>query len=132
MNEIQIKHVSASECIELCKKGALLVDVREEYDTNSKQFGIDQAVIIHASELHDNYHKLPKDRLLIIADCVGLNSKKSLIYLHGKGFDKLANLAGGILDWERQGHKVIRDKNEMFSGVCACKLKSKNSKINSK
>lgn len=36
----------------------------------------------------------------------------------------LVNLAGGIVDWEREGYKVIKNKAEMLHGQCACMLKS--------
>ncbi len=127
-----IRHITASECVELCKESAVLVDLREEYETAAKQFGIENIIYLPWSEFFENYNKLPKTKLLIFADCVGLRSKEAVEFLGDKDFPQIANLAGGILDWERGGQKVIRNRDEMVAGVCACNMKSKKRKINYK
>jgi rhodanese-related sulfurtransferase len=132
MKENKIEHITASKCLDLIKNGGLLVDVRDSYDTSGKQFGIKEVVIIHKSDFHKNFQTLPKDKELIIADSVGLKSKEIVLFLLENGYNKVYNLAGGIMDWEKFGYPVTRNRDEMMAGVCACQMKSKNSKINYK
>jgi rhodanese-related sulfurtransferase len=123
-----IVHLTGDELIGLIKEDAVLVDLREEFETGARQFDLDPVIFIPYSELNNHYEELPKDRLLILADSVGLRSKEALIFLKEKGFTNLANLAGGIVDWERAGFKVIKEPKEMMHGQCACMLKHKHLK----
>ena len=63
------------------------------------------------------------DRYIIFADAVGLRSKEAVIFLKGKGYDKIANMAGGIVDWERDGLPIATDIRNRLSGSCMCQLK---------
>ncbi|MDT8308517.1 MAG: rhodanese-like domain-containing protein [Bacteroidales bacterium] len=123
-----IRHLSAREAFMLCKEGAILVDLRTPYETDARQFDAENVLLFPKDDLKEDYTALPKDRLLILADGVGLHSKEALVFLRSKGYEKIANLAGGIVDWEREGYHVITDKNEMMRGQCACMLKSKTGK----
>jgi rhodanese-related sulfurtransferase len=66
---------------------------------------------------------LPRDRLIIVADCVGLKSKKALPVLRGQGFESIASLIGGMIDWEQDGMPAVIDRDEELSGSCACKVR---------
>ena len=70
-----IRHITASECVELCKKSAVLVDLREEYETAAKKFGVENIIYLPWSEFFENFNNLSKTKLLIFADCVGLRIK---------------------------------------------------------
>ena len=67
--------------------------------------------------------ELPQDRYLIFADTVGLRSKEAVLFLKRKGFEKIANMAGGIVDWERDGLPLKSNIEERLSGSCMCQLK---------
>jgi predicted sulfurtransferase len=66
---------------------------------------------------------LPQDKYLIFADTVGLRSKEAVVLLKDKGFKKIANMAGGIVDWERDGFPLKANIEERLSGSCMCQLK---------
>lgn len=119
-----IINVTGNQVNELCKTGAVLVDIREEYDTVARQFDVENLLLLPYSVFKDHYDKLPRDITLIIADGVGTRSKDTVIFLKSKGFDNVVNLAGGIVDWVKAGNKVIKNKKEMLHGQCACMLKS--------
>lgn len=108
-------HVSGNEVIQLCQKGAILVDIREDYETAARRFAIDNTIFVPYSILKQNYNDLPKDKLLIIADGVGLRSKETVQLLKNNGYKHVVNLAGGIVDWEREGYKVIKTKPKCFT-----------------
>ncbi len=123
-----IIHLSCEEVITLCKDGAILVDIREEFETVARQFAVKNMILLPNSILKAHFNELPHNNLLIIADSVGLRSKAAVLFLKDQGFNLIANLAGGIVDWERAGYKVNKNPAEMLHGQCACMLKSNTGK----
>jgi rhodanese-related sulfurtransferase len=118
-----ILNVSPGEAFELCGKGAVVVDVREEYLNNFKNFDVPEILFIPISKLEQKLSELPKEKYLIFADTVGLRSKEAVVLLKDKGFIKIANMAGGIVDWERDGLPLKTNIEERLSGSCMCQLK---------
>jgi rhodanese-related sulfurtransferase len=118
-----ILNVSPREAFELVKKGALIIDVREENLRSFKSFDVSGLVYFPKSKLVEEYDNLPSDRYMIFADTVGLRSKEVVIFLKEKGFEKIANMAGGIVDWERDGLPLTTDITTRLSGSCICQLK---------
>jgi rhodanese-related sulfurtransferase len=118
-----IFNVSPREAFDLCSKGAVIVDVREEYLNNYKHFDVHDILFIPMSKLIQNLSELPQDKYLIFADTVGLRSKEAVVFLKDKGFVKIANMVGGIVDWERDGLPMTTDISSRLSGSCVCQLK---------
>ena len=118
-----ILNVSPHEAFELCSNGAIIVDVREEYLNNFKNFNVPEIVFFPISSLVHKLSELPQDKYLIFADTVGLRSKEAVVLLKDKGFIKIANMAGGIVDWEREGLPLKTNIEERLSGSCMCQLK---------
>ncbi|HNW90077.1 MAG TPA: rhodanese-like domain-containing protein [Bacteroidales bacterium] len=121
-----IRHISAREAFYAVSKGAVLVDIREEYHTSMKTFKVDNYLILPQSIFEENIINLPKDRPLIIADASGIHSKAVAEKLLKNGYTLVANLAGGIMDWERDGFPVQKDPARQLSGQCPCMLKPVN------
>ena len=118
-----IFNVTPHEAFELCSKGAVIVDVREVYLNNFKNFSVPEILFLPKSRLEKEFLELPQDKYLIFADTVGLRSKEVVTFLKEKGFEKIANMAGGIVDWERDGLPVKTDTASRLSGSCMCQLK---------
>ncbi len=118
-----VLNLTPKECYELLSKGVLIVDVRESYMTNFKMFKVENVIYLPYSELRQYYNRLPVDRPLVFADSVGLKSREAVIFMTDNGFDNVANMAGGIVDWERDGLPVAIDKSYRLSGSCVCQLK---------
>ncbi len=78
------------------------------------------------SGIEQDYLSLPRDLPLIIADSVGLRSHEVMEFLISKGFDNIANLAGGIVEWEQDGMPLKTDLSEQLSGSCVCQLRPRN------
>jgi rhodanese-related sulfurtransferase len=76
-----ILNVSPREAFVLCGKGAVIVDVREEYLSNFKIFDVPETLFLPISELLQKLSDLPLDKLLIFADTVGLRSKEAVLLL---------------------------------------------------
>jgi sulfur dioxygenase len=121
-----ILNVTPLEAFELCLKGAVIVDVREDYLNNFKTFDVTDILFLPKSKLEQEYTRLPEDKSLIFADTVGLRSKETVIFLKDKGFERIASLAGGIVDWERDGLPLKTNLEERLSGSCVCQLKPRD------
>lgn len=123
-----ILHVSPREAFELCGKGAVIIDVREDYINNFKNFDVPEILFFPFSRLKKKLSELPQDKYLIFADTVGLRSKEAVTLLKDKGFIRIANMAGGIVDWERDGLPLNTNIEERLSGSCMCQLKPRERK----
>lgn len=102
---------------------AIIVDVREQYLTGYKRFKVPIVVYIPLSTLAERLHELPFDVPLIIADSAGLRSHEAMVLLIEKGYKNIANLAGGLVEWERDGLPLITDFTEQLDGSCMCQLR---------
>ncbi len=117
-------NLSANEAYEeSIGNNAVILDVRELNLTGYKNFDVPRVIHIPLSVLAENYMNLPGDTPLIVADTVGLRSREAMIFLLNKGFSNIANLAGGIVDWERDGLPVRTDRSVQLDGSCMCQLK---------
>ena len=121
-----IRHLSPREAFDCLQQGAILVDVRQEFETRYKQYGVKETVFCPYKKIEELHALLPTDKSLILACSVGLSSKKAVVFLQQKGYTQIANLAGGIVEWERDGYPVITDLKEQLSGSCLCRLRPKN------
>ena len=117
-------HISPREAFELCQSGAIILDVRLELLFKSKQFNVPEFLYCHNEEVETYFHHLPKDRPIIVADAVGIHSKEIVQFLQQKGYSNVANLIGGIHDWERDGMPIRIDKDETLTGGCMCQLRT--------
>lgn len=116
-------HLSGREALEAARRGALLVDLRAPIETEYKKFEVPEVLYIAEKELEARAGEIPRDRPVIVADSVGLRSKDAVKYLLEQGYANIANLNGGILDWERDGMPVIVDQSKQLSGSCTCRLR---------
>lgn len=121
-------HVSPKETFELCSKGAILVDVREEYMNGFKRFAVENIIYMPKTRLEFDVALLPSNKYLIFADAAGIHSKEAVQILITKEFSKVANMAGGIVEWERDGLPLFKNTTELLSGSCMCQLKKRKSK----
>lgn len=120
----EMLHISPKETFELCKKGVVIVDVREDFMIGYKKFNVPLVLYFPLSEMNTNFNKLPTGKFLIFADAVGLRSKEAVILLIEKGFKHIANMAGGLVEWERDGLPLQVNSKEELSGQCPCQLRT--------
>ncbi len=121
----EVLNLTPAEAFGLCGKGAIIVDVRESYMNNFKMFHVDKVLYLPYSELASCYQNLPTDQPLIFADSVGLKSREGVLFMNAHGYENVANMAGGIVDWERDGLPLTTDINNRLSGSCMCQLKAR-------
>lgn len=121
-------HLSPAEAMDCCQRGALLIDVRELYMGRYKRVDVPEWIHMPCSTLNAAYRQLPIDRPLIITDTAGIRSKEACGILKGLGFQQLCNLAGGMVEWERQGWPMKLDPNEPTTDQYILSLKKESRK----
>ncbi|MFD3683806.1 rhodanese-like domain-containing protein [Nocardiopsis sp. NPDC058631] len=92
--------VTAAEAVRLIEEGALVVDVRREFEW--KRAHIPGAVHVPLEELPERCLEFPEDRLLITFCTGGLRSAGAANLLVEYGFDAV-NMSRGLVDWRAVG-----------------------------
>jgi rhodanese-related sulfurtransferase len=118
-------NLTPKESFELCKEGAVIIDVRETYINSYKMFDVENTICMPYSELKKSFENLPADKLMIFADAVGMRSREAVVFMNVHGYENVANMAGGIVDWERDGLPLTTDINARLTGSCMCQLKAR-------
>lgn len=85
---------------------ALLIDVREPVEVARAAFDAPNVVQMPLSEFERRHEELPHDRELIMACASGARSFQAMQYLVHRGWQKVANLQGGIGIWHAHGLPV--------------------------
>jgi rhodanese-related sulfurtransferase len=120
-----IRFVSPREAFALSESGAVIIDIRPDYETLAKKIVANELVYIYWQDFELEYQMLNSEREFIVMDEVGIHCKDIVKFLVSQHFTKVAAMAGGIFDWERDGLPIDIDKNELLTGSCACTLKPK-------
>ena len=102
---------------------AVIVDVRDMNLTGFRQFDIPEVLFVPLSVIIQNPESVPRDKPIILADSTGLRSHDAMDILIKAGYTNIANLAGGLVEWERDGMPVLKNKSEQLDGSCICQLK---------
>ncbi|MGW0182865.1 rhodanese-like domain-containing protein [Nocardia sp. NPDC003345] len=92
--------VTAAEAVRLVAEGALVVDVRREFEW--KRVHIPGAVHMPLEVLPQRCLELPEDRLLIAFCTGGLRSAGAANLLVENGFDAV-NMSRGLIEWRAAG-----------------------------
>ena len=124
----RIPYPLPKEVLELLGAGAILVDLREEFDTEIRAFGVEHITYLPHTEFEQKWESLPLDKPLILADAVGLWSRKYAVFLRTKGYENIASLAGGIADWEKDGFPMKAGKYQPLNGPCPCMIRPRERK----
>jgi sulfur dioxygenase len=80
-----------------------LLDVREPDEFTGPLGHIPGAVLIPLGALKERASELSKDKPLVAVCRVGGRSAQAINILRQAGFDKLANLPGGMMRWRQEG-----------------------------
>ncbi|MBN8968141.1 MAG: rhodanese-like domain-containing protein [Rhizobiales bacterium] len=90
-------------------EGAILVDVREKAETDRLALDVPNVIALPLGELEQRFTELPRDRDLVMVCQVGGRSLKATYFLMYQGFDRVANMEGGIVKWAAKGFPVKGD-----------------------
>jgi rhodanese-related sulfurtransferase len=98
--------VGPGEASKLVGEGAVLVDVREDYEWEAGRAPM--ARHIPLAQLADEVDDLPADRQLVVVCRAGSRSARATAFLLQAGFDA-TNLEGGMNAWLAAGRPVEAD-----------------------
>jgi rhodanese-related sulfurtransferase len=85
---------------------ALIVDVRERDEFADVR--LEGTLLIPMSELAGRLEEIPRDRPVLVMCAMGGRSATAVGHLLSSGWTDVANVAGGITQWERMGLPVRR------------------------
>ncbi len=123
-----LHNLTPREAVDWCAQGAVILDIRQDYISQYKKFGVPNTAQIPFSQLEDELGVLSKDAWVIVADSSGLHSQEACLFLEQHGFTQVSNLAGGFVEWERDGMPISVDTSERLTGSCACQLRARDAK----
>ncbi len=103
--------------------GALVLDIREPYEIMGRTVAVGEVLALRRSRLADGIAELPRDRGIIIVDSTGMRARAAARLLAEHGLERVAILAGGLVEWHRGGHPTDVDVGGLPMGGCACQLK---------
>ena len=104
------------------EQGALLVDIREAHEIMGRTVAIGEVLPLPRSELAGGVAGLPDDRGLILADSTGVRARAAALLLAAAGIEQVAILAGGVIEWHRNGLPTDVNAADLPIGSCACRL----------
>lgn len=93
------------------KRGAIIVDVREQNEVEQLAFDVPAIVHIPLSEFEIRYKELPMDKELVIVCRSGSRSLRAAGFLINQGYDpvKVVNMKHGIIRWVQRGFSTKGD-----------------------
>jgi len=102
--EGSLQHITAEEAIELAGEGALLVDVREQWEWDRGH--APTAVLMPMSAFADHVDELPTDADILVICHAGSRSLTVASALADAGY-RAVDVLGGMDAWERAGGAVV-------------------------
>jgi rhodanese-related sulfurtransferase len=117
-----VKVLSPNEAKLELEKGALLVDVRENYEVAEFACDVPETLVLPLSEFQERFQELPQDREMIIACAGGGRSLYAATFLASHGYSQVANLDGGVFTWNSQGLPVKKGGAGAEKSVNSCRL----------
>ena len=119
-----IPNVSPREALELCNKGAVIIDIRHSYITAFKKFDVKNVVYFPLKSVPFSMKSLCPETVYIVAESTtSVHSREIVQKMIENGFKKVYNMAGGFVEWERDNLPVVFDNSARLSGPCPCQLK---------
>ncbi len=82
-------YLSPQQAFEMQSKGALIIDVREEFEFADKGIDLPQVYNFPLQKLEEQYLQIPKKKPLILVCAIGFSSEKAAKILLKKGLKQL-------------------------------------------
>jgi rhodanese-related sulfurtransferase len=122
----KVKDVTPSAAHAMTKKGALLVDVREQGEVAGKSFDIPDIMLVPLSKFEKCCSEIPYDRQVIIACNSGNRSMMAARMLMNQGYRRVANLQHGIIRWEMEGLPVKKKPKQNLMSLLLKKFSGRS------
>lgn len=114
------KEFCATTTMNKIKEGVLIVDVREMVEIDQFTFDVPNYLALPLTEFEEKFNSIPKDKEIVLVCRGGSRSLKATYFLMNHGYDKVANMSGGILKWHAKGFptKGTPEESNASSGCC--------------
>lgn len=127
----EILSLSPKEVHELLSSGLILIDIRDPDYLAFKSFDVNKGSLVNIPEKNSGNHlqnddqirNLDKNKYYVVADSSGIHNQGFAQKMIEEGFEHVACMSGGFVEWERDGLPIREDSHERLSGSCACQLK---------
>ena len=108
--------LSPQAAMQYALEGAVLLDVRPEYETDFRRFDLPEVFLIPLEGYKEQCRKVPKEKTVIVVDSVGLFGSMVAKFLSGQGYERTGYVVGGIIAWEQAGLPLVRDMRIGITG----------------
>ena len=105
----QIENVDVATALQLVDAGALLLDVREEYEWVAGHAPAARHIAL--ASVPDFIDDLPRERTIVCVCRSGGRSARAGQFLIEQGF-KVVNLEGGMTAWHAAGAEMVADSTQ--------------------
>jgi glyoxylase-like metal-dependent hydrolase (beta-lactamase superfamily II)/rhodanese-related sulfurtransferase len=87
-----------------------ILDVRTKVETDEETLHIEGALLIPINELRDRLEDVPKDKPVMTICRAGKRSVLAASILKENGWSQVANIRGGLLQWQEEGLPVLHQR----------------------
>ena len=104
-----IRNIDSATFKELMDSGqGLVLDVRTPQEVIQGYIPNANIIDIYDQNFEEKIKALPKEKEIYVYCSSGGRSMQAAKILQINGFDKVYNLSGGIVDWQRKGFPIVR------------------------
>lgn len=107
-----MREIGNREAYKAGQQSAVFVDVREKDELERVSYDMPNVVNIPLSQFEHRFHLLSKEADLVIVCRTGRRSGIVTEFLENRGYPRVRNLLGGIVQWEEDGLPVIRTEEK--------------------
>ncbi len=119
----EVRFITPKKAYPLLMEDALLIDLRPLSESTFKQAKVMRMMLLPYTEFEDHKATIPQDRPVVFMDAAGIQVKKFCPQLSEEGYKQVFAIAGGIVEWERDGMPMEEDVSQRLTGSCVCQLK---------
>lgn len=109
-----ITDLNPEKALEMTRKGAVLVDVRNPHEIAKIAFDIPDVLEIPLGSLEVRLDEIPVKRKVILACKRGNRSMWAARMLMDHGHRRIFNLQHGMIGWEKEGFPVKKQPSGSF------------------
>lgn len=118
-----VKEICPTTTQEWVKKGALLVDVREENEVADLAYDVPNIINIPLSQFETRFSEIPKDKDVVVVCRSGGRSLRAAGFLINHGYDRVVNMEHGMIRWAQKGFPTKGETSTVLgatSGSSCC------------
>ncbi len=115
-----VKEICPTTTQEWIKKGALLVDVREQKDVEALAFDVPKILHIPLSDFENRYLEIPKEINVVLVCQSGSSSLRAAGFLVNHGYTNVVNMQHGLVRWVQKGFPTKGDISVLERGDSCC------------